>query len=310
MKIVVDQLCKSFGKNRALDGISFSFDSGHIFGFVGPNGAGKTTTMRILSTMMDPDSGDAFIDGVSVMQDPEQVRRCVGFVPDSLPEHKNITVHEYFDFFARAYGLRGVRCRNAIREIEEFTGVEGMRDKVLSALSKGMKQRVSVGRALIHNPSVILMDEPAAGLDPRARIELRELLIALAEQKKAILVSSHILSELTEICHGVVIIERGKVLEKGTVEEIKTRMQGSLKLAIRPLENLEKVRRELQQLPMVNEIHNAEAGSLVVSVEGDEQAGATILTMLIQQGCRIAEFRQESVDLEDIFMSITQGDVQ
>jgi len=309
MKIVVDQLHKTFGKNRALDGISFSFDSGHIFGFVGPNGAGKTTTMRILSTMMEPDSGDAFIDGISVVQDPEQARRCIGFVPDSLPEHKDITVHEYLEFFARAYGMRGKHCRTAVADIEEFTGVEGMRDKVLAALSKGMKQRVSVGRALLNDPAVILMDEPAAGLDPRARIELRELLGALAEQKKAILVSSHILSELTEICHGVVIIESGRILEQGSVAGIKSRMQASLKLVVRPLEDPDKVRRELQRLPTVEEVHD-EAGELMVSIDGNEDVGADILTALVQQGCRLAEFRQETVDLEDIFMSITKGNVQ
>lgn len=309
MKVVVDQLHKTFGKSTALDGVSFAFDSGHIYGFVGPNGAGKTTTMRILSTMMEPDQGDAFIDGVSVVQDPEKTRHSVGFVPDSLPEHADITVYEYLDFFARAYGMRGKRCRTVVSEIEEFTGVGHMRNKVLSALSKGMKQRVSVGRALMNNPSVILMDEPAAGLDPRARIELRELLSALAEQKKAILISSHILSELTEICHGVVIIERGKILETGTVSEIKSRLQAKLKLAIRPLDGLEQVCRELQQLPVVEEVHE-EANQLIVSVDGDEQTGAEILTTLVRQGCHLAEFRQESVDLEDIFMSITQGDVQ
>lgn len=309
MNIVVDQLHKSFGQNKALDGVSFSFDSGHIFGFVGPNGAGKTTTMRILSTMMEPDEGDAFINGVSVVQDPEQARHHVGFVPDTLPSHKDITVHEYLDFFARAYGLRGKRCRTAVEDIVEFTGVGGMRDKVLAALSKGMKQRVSVGRALINDPSIILMDEPAAGLDPRARIELRELLGALARQNKAILISSHILSELTEICHGVVIIERGKVLETGTVAEIKSRMNATLRLAIRPLEDLDTVRRELQLLPMVEEVHE-EGPLLMVSVNGGESAGADILTTLIARGCRLAEFRQETVDLEDIFMTITKGIVQ
>lgn len=309
MKISVEHLYKSFGKNTALNDVSFSFDSGHIYGFVGPNGAGKTTTMRILSTMMEPDSGDAFIDGISVVQDPEKARHWVGFVPDSLPEHKDITVHEYLDFFARAYGMRGKKCRTTVAEIEEFTGVEGMRDKVLSALSKGMKQRVSVGRALLNDPSVILMDEPAAGLDPRARIELRELLIALADQKKAILVSSHILSELTEICSGVVIIEQGKILEQGKVEEIKARMQATLKLAIRPLEDSARVQRELLRLPMVESIHE-EADLLMVSVDGSEREGSDILTALIQQGCRLAEFRQETVDLEDIFMSITKGNVQ
>lgn len=205
--------------------------------------------------------------------------------------------------------MRGARCRKAVDEIVEFTGVENMRDKLLAALSKGMKQRVSVGRALLNDPSVILMDEPAAGLDPRARIELRELLTLLAEREKTILISSHILSELTEICTGVVIIESGRVLETGTVAEIKSRLQASLKLAIRPLENIEGVLRELQQLPLIEGVHQ-EANELMVSVDGDESAGAEILTSLIQKGYKLAEFRQETVDLEDIFMSITKGDVQ
>ena len=223
MKVRVENLRKHFGRTRAVDGISFEFDAGQIFGFVGPNGAGKTTTMRIMATLEEPTGGDAFVDGVSVTQYPEQVRRLVGFVPDALPAHGDTTVSEYLDFFARAYGLRAKARRGAVEAVEEFAGIGPIRGKLLKALSKGMKQRVSLARALIHDPSLLIMDEPAAGLDPRARIELRELLCALAGRGKTVFISSHILTELTEICHGVVIIERGRIVEQGAIGEVMAR---------------------------------------------------------------------------------------
>ncbi len=171
MKVQVKNLRKAFGKTIAVDNISFSFDSGHVFGFVGPNGAGKTTTMRIISTIEEPTSGDVLLNGVSVCEEPEVARRLVGYVPDTLPAHGDITVHEYLDFYARAYGLRGAGRARAVEAIEEFTNVGGIREKHLKALSKGMKQRVSLGRALVYDPHILVLDEPAAGLDPRARVE-------------------------------------------------------------------------------------------------------------------------------------------
>src|SRR4029077_7690406 len=236
MKVQVKNLRKEFGKTVAVDNISFAFDSGHIFGFVGPNGAGKTTTMRIIATIEEPTDGDVLLNGVSVREEPELARRVVGYVPDTLPAHADITVHEYLDFYARAYGLRGRKRADAVGAIEEFTNVIGIRNKHLKALSKGMKQRVSLGRALVYDPDVLVLDEPAAGLDPRARVELRELLALLAERKKAILISSHILTELTEICNGVVIIERGKLLETGTIDEVLQKSAPRRTVAVRLLD--------------------------------------------------------------------------
>src|SRR5262245_9336743 len=194
MKVTVVGLKKYYGRTRAVDGISFEFGAGQIFGFVGPNGAGKSTTMRILATLDEPSAGEAYIDGISVIEEPEKTHRLLGYVPDSLPTHRDISVHEYLDFFARAYGIKNPRRAQVVQGIEEFTNLVGIRDKHLSALSKGMKNRVSVARALVHDPPVLVMDEPAAGLDPRARIELRELLKVLAGQGKAVLISSHILT--------------------------------------------------------------------------------------------------------------------
>ena len=220
MKIIVDKLRREFGQTIAVDDVSFQFESGQIFGFVGPNGAGKTTTMRIMATLDEPNAGDVRLDNLSVVEDPERARHLIGFVPDELRAYWDTTVNDYIDFFARAYGLKGAHREEAVNSVEEFTNVAGIADKQLRALSKGMKQRVSLARALVGDPEILILDEPAAGLDPRARIELRELLLLLANQGKAIFISSHILAELTEICHGAVIIEQGRILEAGETDEI------------------------------------------------------------------------------------------
>ena len=310
MKVQVKNLRKEFGKTVAVDDISFSFDSGHVFGFVGPNGAGKTTTMRIISTIEEATAGDVMLNGVSVCEEPELARRAVGYVPDTLPAHADITVHEYLDFFARAYGLRGKKRTQAIDAIEEFTNVTGIREKHLKALSKGMKQRVTLGRALIHDPDVLVLDEPAAGLDPRARVELRELLVLLAERKKAILISSHILTELTEICNGVVIIERGKILETGTIDEVLKKSAPRRTVAVRLLDGQNvQVLKELLQTPFVGNARDV-AGEIHFELTGDESAACDILSALVAKKYKIVEFRQTKANLEDIFMNVTKGGVQ
>ena len=309
MKVRVQNLRKEFGATVAVNDVSFSFDSGHIFGFVGPNGAGKTTTMRIIATLDDPTRGDVLINGISVRQQPEHARQMVGYVPDSLPAHGDITVHEYLDFFARAYGLRGQKRTQAIQAVVEFTGVTDILEKPLKALSKGMKQRVSLGRALVNDPDVLILDEPAAGLDPRARIELRELLLLLAQRGKAILISSHILTELTEICNGVVIIERGHLLETGTIEEVLKKNSAKRTLSIRVLDRRAELLRELMQTPRVEHPREV-AGEIHFETDGDEAHDAEILGQLIARQFRVVEFRQTKADLEDIFMSVTKGGVQ
>ncbi|HEU6447768.1 MAG TPA: ABC transporter ATP-binding protein [Verrucomicrobiae bacterium] len=310
MKVQVKNLRKEFGKTIAVDNISFSFDSGHVFGFVGPNGAGKTTTMRIISTIEEPTSGDVLLNGVSVVEEPEMARRLVGYVPDTLPAHADITVHEYLDFYARAYGMRGTARTKAVEAIEEFTNVVGIREKHLKALSKGMKQRVSLGRALVYDPHILILDEPAAGLDPRARVELRELLNLLAEQKKAILISSHILTELTEICNGVVIIERGKILETGTIDDVLKKSVPRRTIAVRLLDGQSpQLLRELLQMPGV-ENARAAANEIQFEFSGDDPASCAILEDLISKKFKIVEFRQTRANLEDIFMNVTKGGVQ
>jgi len=308
MRIEIVDLHKHFGDTRAVNGISFAFESGQIFGFVGPNGAGKSTTMRILATLDEPTSGDALVDGVSLVEEPEKAHKLVGYVPDALPDHRDISVHEYLDFFARSYGLRGDKRRRVLEEIEEFTNLNGIREKHVNALSKGMKNRVSVARALIHNPPVLIMDEPASGLDPRARIELRELLKVLAAQGKAILISSHILTELAEICNGAVFIERGTILQAGTLEQLLQQHAGQRTVVIRSLGPVEQLHKHLLLQPDVEAVRLIDQ-AVEVDVAGSDETCCDLLGRLIHDGYRILEFRPRRADLEQIFMNVTRGEV-
>src|SRR5262245_23945292 len=309
MRVDIVDLKRYYGATRAVDGITFTFSAGQIFGFVGPNGAGKSTAMRILATLDEPTAGDALLDGVSVVEEPEKAHRLVGYVPDALPEHGDITVHEYLDFFARAYRIRGERRRRVVEEIEDFTNLLGIREKHLSALSKGMKNRVSVARALVHDPPVLVMDEPAAGLDPRARIELRELLKALAGQGKAVLISSHILTELAEICTGAVFIERGRILRAGTLEQPLREEVAHRTVLVRVLGPAEPLHKYLLLQPGVEGVRPLETG-VEADMAGGEEACCELLARLVQAGFRVLEFRPRRGDLEHIFMNVTKGDVQ
>ena len=309
MKIAVDHLRREFGKTVAVDSISFSFDSGQIYAFVGPNGAGKTTTMRIMASLDEPTDGDVRLDDLSVVEDPERARSLIGFVPDELRVYWDTTVHEYVDFFARAFGLKGSTRDDAVTGVEEFTKTADIRDKQLRALSKGMKQRVSLARALVSDPQVLILDEPAAGLDPRARVELRELLVLLADQGKAIFISSHILTELTEICHGVVIIEQGRILETGEIDAVIQKQAPKRTYAMRVVEFQDRLVRDLMQFPYVDRPRPA-GNEVHFEVEGTENNAFEVLNLLVNHGYRVVEFRQTKANLEDIFMNVTEGKLQ
>lgn len=309
MRVEIRQLVKRFGSVCAVDDVSFAFGDGDVVGFVGPNGAGKTTTMRILSTLDEPTSGDVLLDGVSILDYPEEGRRRLGYMPDALPEHADITVHEYVDFFGRAFGMRGRELDDAVGEVEAFTGLTALRDKTLKALSKGMKQRVSLARALVHRPDLLIMDEPANGLDPRARIELRELVKVLAESGKTILVSSHILSELSEMCNSVVIIERGRLVGGGEVAALAAGTRETLRVLIRPL-NLapETLVRSLLELSQVAQA-SVRGDGCSAEIAGGRERAAEVLSELVRRGIGVVEFRQEQMDLETVFMTVTKGDL-
>jgi len=308
--IELRQLHRFFGATRAVDNVSFQVQRGEVFGYIGPNGAGKTTSMRILATLDLPNAGDAFVDGFSVVDDPDRVRKRLGFMPDYFTTYPNIDVREYLDFFARAYHLHGKDRSRAIDRVMSFTGLAALADKPIQGLSKGMKQRLCLGRALIHDPPVMVLDEPAAGLDPRARIELREMIRALANEGKAILISSHILTELAEICDIVGIIERGRLIAVGKVDEIQQQGRSPQNLVeVRLLDGVDGLAGWLTGRDGVSEIR-ADGNTVRFLLRGDEAAEAEVLRKMIERGFRVIAFGARRRTLEDVFMQVTKGLVQ
>ncbi len=307
--IELRRLHRYFGPTRAVHDVSFDVPKGEVFGYIGPNGAGKTTSMRILSTLDLPTYGDAMIDGFSVINDPDRVRRRLGFMPDYFGTYPNVSCREYLDFFARAYGLTGRERTRALRHAMDFTDLTGLADKSIRGLSKGMKQRLCLGRAMVHDPAVLILDEPAAGLDPRARIELRQMIRSLASDGKTILVSSHILTELAEMCDRVGIIERGHLLAVGTVEEIQQGTAARCDVRVRILGGCERFARWLENRDDVDAIRtDGELATFEHSGKRDDQA--SLLREIVQAEFAVAEFAVHSRSLEDVFMHVTEGVVQ
>ena len=308
--IELRNLHRYFGQTKAVDNVSFGVERGQVFGYIGPNGAGKTTSMRILATLDLPTGGDALVDGFSVVNDPDRVRHRLGFMPDYFGTYANVNVAEYLDFFARAYRLRGADRTRAIGRVMEFTKLDRLAEKPVDGLSKGMKQRLCLGRALIHDPAVLVLDEPAAGLDPRARIELREMIRALADRGKAILISSHILTELAEICDVVGIIEQGRLVAVGTVEEIQKQGQAPQNVVeVRLLDGADGLAGWLARRSDVDQVRTD--GQLIRFVHaGAPRSEADLLRAMIEAGFSVVAFGSHRRSLEDVFMQVTEGLVQ
>jgi ABC-2 type transport system ATP-binding protein len=307
--IELARLRRFFGRTKAVNDISSSVGRGQVCGYIGPNGAGKTTSMRILATLEQPDSGEAYVDGFSVLDDPDRVRRRLGFMPDYFGAYANVSVREYLDFFARAYGLMGPERQRAMRHVMSFTQLDGLADKPTNGLSKGMKQRLCLGRTMIHDPAVMVLDEPAAGLDPRARIQLREMIRQLAADGKTILISSHILTELAEMCDVVAIIEQGRLLATGSVEEIHSAQQEHSTVRLAVLGDAGPVAAWLAARGDVREVET-DGERLVFAHDGDENSEADLLRDLVQAGFRVKAFGSHRKTLEEVFMKVTEGRVQ
>lgn len=307
--IELRRIFRFFGTTKAVQDISFSIPYGSVFGYIGPNGAGKTTSMRILATLDLPSYGEAFIDGLSVINDPELVRHRLGYMPDSYGTYRDVNCWEYLDFYARAYGLTGEERLRRLRWVLDFTGTRKIAEKPIRGLSKGMKQRLCLGRALIHDPSVLILDEPAAGLDPRARIELRQMIGELAERGKTIIISSHILTELAEMCDRVGIIEQGRLLATGTVDEIQNARMEHRELVIRLLSDTTAAANQVRQREFVKKV-SIDGEILRIEFTGDMRAQADLVTDLVRTGCVVAEAIAHSKSLEDVFLQVTEGLVQ
>jgi ABC-2 type transport system ATP-binding protein len=314
----VEGLERTFGSTRAVQGLSFSISRGSIVGFIGPNGAGKTTTIRMLATLEHPDAGDAWLDGTSIIDYPDRVRRRIGYMPDYYGTYPDTTVLDYLDFFTRAYGVRGPRVKETVDRLVNFTGMEGIASKQVSALSKGMKQRLSLARTLVHDPDLLVLDEPAAGLDPRARVTFRELLRVLADQGKAILISSHILTELSELVDGCLIIERGCLVLEGDVQSVRETVRERARehaldhteiLRIGLLEPVARHEQVLLEQPFVQRV-SGDGRLLEVTYGGDATAATQLLRTLVQAGWPVFSFSVREANLEDVFLAATKGEVQ
>ncbi len=307
--IEVIDFTKQYGDFMAVEGLNLSIAEGEIYGFIGPNGAGKSTTIRFLATLLRPTSGEGRIAGHSVTQDPMAVRRVIGFMPDDFGVYDGMKVWEFLDFFAVAYEIPRLERRRTIGEVLELLDLSHKRDDFVNGLSKGMKQRLCLAKTLVHNPPVLILDEPASGLDPRARLEMKSLLSELSRMGKTILVSSHILSELADFCTSIGVIERGKLLASGSIQEIQRELRAHRVLKVRLLnESPERFAHVLKEHSSVKpESVNTIDRTLSAEFQGDGPAQADLLRRLIDSGAIVESFDEEQLSLEDVFMMITKG---
>jgi ABC-2 type transport system ATP-binding protein len=304
-------LVKRYDRTLAVAGVDLAIEPGEIFGLVGPNGAGKTTTLRILATLLRPDAGSAEIDGWSVTRNPDEVRRVLGFMPDAFGVYDDMKVWEYLDFFARCYGLAAPARRRMIGDLLELVDLADKRDAYVQTLSRGMQQRLCLAHALVHDPQVLLLDEPASGLDPRARVELRELLRELRSMGKTIVISSHILPELEELCTSVAIVDRGQVLAQGRVTDIERRLRFGAVLRVRLLldeAGLVAARERLLADPDVASATILHDGTIELGFRGDDAASARLLAQSVAAGLPIVSFARAASDLEELFLQVTGQD--
>ncbi|MCC6661649.1 MAG: ABC transporter ATP-binding protein [Phycisphaerales bacterium] len=316
-------LTKRYGDLVALDNLNLTIEDGSCYGFIGPNGAGKTTTIKILATLLKPSSGQAQINGLTIGYQNRQIRPLIGYVPDFMGSYEDMVVTEYLEFFAAAYNIHGMQRKKVVADVLELTELSYKATAEVNSLSRGMQQRLSVARVLLHDPRVLLMDEPASGLDPRARIEMRELLKELKRMGKTILISSHILPELAELCNEVGIIERGKLLFSGSVRSALQRAKVGHVIHVAVAERTAEAAEVLKKVPGVVKITIAEedAGinsngtrrAEIMHVSFDDTGGRSytdIPNVLVNAGHRITKFTEEAVNLETAFMRLTKGLVQ
>ncbi len=305
----IDHLTKRYGPLVAVDDLSFSLERGDIMGFVGPNGAGKTTTIKVAATLLEPTSGTVRIGGRDVVQEPVEVRGLIGYMPDFFGVYDDLKVWEYLDFFATAYRMPKPDRARAVDEVLELTDLSGKRDAYVESLSRGMKQRLCLAKTLLHDPEVLILDEPASGLDPRARIEVKEILKDLRHMGKTILISSHILPELADFCNKVAVLEMGRLMVAGSVEEITLATQQTREFVVRVLERQDEALQAVQAIPGVaaGRLRNGEISIEYHGGIGEEHA---LVTALVEGGFRVLEFTPQKMDLEDVFMKVTKGVVQ
>lgn len=314
--IEIKNLSKKYGKRTAVDHLNLTVEAGEIFGFVGPNGAGKTTTLRILATLLRANGGEAFIAGHSVRRAPRGVRGVIGYMPDSFGIYHDMRVWEYLDFFGACYHLREGERKRLVNDLLELVDMTPRRDDMVDKLSRGMQQRLGLARTLIHDPQVLILDEPASGLDPRARVEIRELLVELAHMGKTVFFSTHILADVAEICTRVGIIEAGRIVATGTLDELQRGLATQRAVHIRVLDRAAEAQELLTTLPGVSgvdvqvEQNQQQRTRLEVKFTGDDAALSALLSSLAARSIPIVHFSEDSQNLEDIFMQLTKSSLE
>ena len=297
-------LQKKYGNYHALDGLNMEIPDGALFGFVGPNGAGKTTTIKILTGLLRPDGGTVEIDSADALKEPRRMRDMIGYVPDTFGVYDNLKVSEYMDFFASCYGLEGLKARGRCHTLLLQVGLGDKEDFFVDGLSRGMQQRLCLARALIHDPQILIMDEPTAGLDPRTRMEFKEMVKELHEQGKTILISSHLLPDLAEICTDIGILDAGRMVVCGSMEEILNQLKASKPVIITVDQNREAALKLLKEHPLVKTISVREP-EIMVGFTGTKQQESELLAQLVKAGVPVRSFMRERASLEAIFMQLT-----
>lgn len=301
------KLTKRYGNLIAANQIDLKLDEGDVFGFIGPNGSGKTTTMRMLATLLTPDFGEAYVDGHSIYTHPREIRRIVGFMPDFFGVYDDMKVIEYLEFFAAAYRINGPDRRRVCEEKLELVDMTFKRDAMVNQLSRGQTQRIGLARVLLHEPKVLLLDEPASGLDPRARIEIRQLLKRLGELKKTVMVSSHILPELADVCNKVGMIEKGIMVANNRVDEVMKQVRQAIVLHVKVVGDPEQAARRIEQHSDVAKVEVRPEGLLVVTLRQGVLDYSFLPSLLIEAGFKMTLFREEELNLETAFMELTRG---
>ncbi|MCL2303923.1 MAG: ABC transporter ATP-binding protein [Planctomycetaceae bacterium] len=310
--IKTEDLTKQYGKLFAVKNLKLDLVEGDLFGFIGPNGSGKTTTMKILATLLQPTWGEAYVCDLSIYTHPKEIRRLIGFMPDFFGVYDDMKVIEYLEFFAAAYRIRGEKRRKVCEEMLELVDLGYKREALATSLSRGMTQRLGLARVLLHDPQVLLLDEPASGLDPRARIEMRELLKRLGGRGKTIMVSSHILPELADVCNKVGIIERGELLVNADVAEVMRKVRDYIVLQIDVVDGLERAANILEQHRSVRSVEiQTLRNHPILSVSVNKEQGiddyCDLPTLLVENGIRIRSFKEDEINLETAFMTLTKG---
>jgi ABC-2 type transport system ATP-binding protein len=308
--IETNDLTKKYGDLFALDRLTVHLVEGDVYGFIGPNGAGKTTAMRILATLLQPSWGEATVCGHSIYSPAgaKDIRRAIGYMPDAFGVYDDMKVTEYLEFFAAAYRIQGPARRKKVDQVLEQVDLGFKRDALVTSLSRGMTQRLGLARVLLHDPQVLLLDEPASGLDPRARIDMRELIKRLRGMNKTIMVSSHILPELADICNKIGIIERGKLIFNGTVEEAIRKVRGNAAFTVSVGDRDEEAAKVVRGYPEVESVRqDPKTGALDVRLRPGHEDGSFLPERLIRDGYKLRAFKEKEVNLENVFMEITKG---